>query len=218
GVGGNGGDGADVVASGGVGSTGGNSSGITATNSGLITSLGSSADAIFVQSLGGRGGNGGDGNGLSGSGRAGGNGGSVIGAVTVTNTGTIAVRRGVGSNAISAESVGGTGGTGGEGGGANGSGGTGGNAGNAGNVVVTNGGALSTGRRSSNGILAESLGGTGGDGGQGGGVGAEGFPGGSGGQAGDVTVTNSGTITTAAGSSTGILALSKGGTGGDGGR
>ena len=174
-----------VGGSGGAGGTGGN---VTATNNGLILSLGTGADGILAQSVGGGGGNGGYAQAdtgaflssdktvqvtvtVGGSGGSAGNGGTV----GASNLAGGIVTRGDGASGMFAQSVGGGGGTGnfskalGSGGGklnvnvAVGGGGGGGSSGGA--VTADNRGAILTTGASAPGITAQSVGGGGGKGG-----------------------------------------------------
>ncbi len=174
-----------IGGSGGAGGQGGN---VTATNNGLILSLGTGADGMLAQSVGGGGGNGGYAQADTGAflssdktvqvtvtvGGSGGSGGSG-GTVEATNTSGGIVTRGDGASGMFAQSVGGGGGTGnfskalGSGGGtvnvnvAVGGGGGGGGAGGA--VTADNHGAILTTGASAPGIAAQSIGGGGGKGG-----------------------------------------------------
>lgn len=169
-------------------------------------------------------------------------GGGNAAAVNVTTTAPVIITHGNGANGIFAQSVGGGGGDGGFAysgafgfgaetsvnvavaiGGAGGAGGTG------GTVTIDNQSAISTFGAQSSGIFAQSIGGGGGNGGMAisgtlsltpssvnTGV-SVGGSGGSGGTANNVTVTNSGAISTAGMESIGIFAQSVGGSGGNGG-
>ncbi|WP_127089998.1 autotransporter outer membrane beta-barrel domain-containing protein [Aquabacter cavernae] len=206
---------------------GGNGGVVTFTNHGAITTTGINSTAVLLQSIGGKGGNGGGGAFTSAApGAIGGNGGDVTG----TNTGAITTG-GDYSFGILAQSVSGAGGLGARAALA-GSGGAGGATGTAGTVTVTNSGTITTGGAEATAILAQSVGGgkatgsiggkviatVGASGGSGGilffGAGGDG---GTGGTGKNVTVTNSGTITTTAEKAVGILAQSIGGGGGGGG-
>ncbi len=244
GSGGNGGSGAGlVVSSGGAGGTGGsfdywnsaNSNIVTVTNNGAtITTSGTGSNGINAQTYGGFGGNGGGGAQAEFDNQGGNAGyGGQAGNVLVTNLGTITTQ-GDQSNGILAAATGGGGATGGSatsGGtgiiytasvGGSGSGG-----GDGATVTVVNSGSLVTTGSSALGIFAQSVGGGGGIGGAataslftiGPAIAvAIGGSGGQGGNGGDVTVTNSGTISTQGFDSPGILALSVGGGGGTGGQ
>ncbi len=171
-VGGGGGTGGSpglsVLSLGGSGGSSGDGGVVTVNNSatGTILTTGNLATAIFAQSIGGGGGDGGAGSGtltvtVGGSGGSAGNG----GAVNVTNAAVIGTT-GIFSDGIWAQSVGGGGGTGGGGTLSLVSvGGTGGDSGNGGAVTVTNSGEIVTTGVESNGIFAQSVGGSGGSGG-----------------------------------------------------
>jgi hypothetical protein len=136
----------------------------------------------------------------------------------VTNNGVI-VTTGAYSRGIFAQSVGGGGGTGGSAGGLLALGGSGSTGGDAGTVTVVNNstGSITTTGFQSDGIFAQSVGGSGGSASNANGLVAVG---GHGSQAGDgkaVTVDNYGTISTSGNSSRGLVAESIGGGGGDGG-
>ena len=96
------------------------------------------------------------------------------------------------------------------------------NAASGGTVTVTNAGSITTGSSAGGGnmaigILAQSIGGGGGSSGGNGAAAFVGDQGGSGGAGGAITITNSGTITTANDGAIGILTQSVGGGGGNGG-
>ncbi len=205
-----------------------------------INTYGDQSSAVVAQSIGGGGGNGGftvsaSANpvlsiaiGVAGNGGFGGDGGEV----SVGTKGTLST---VGSNSdgILAQSIGGGGGNGGFSvagsagivGIAVGVGGKGGTGGNALGVTVSNLSNISTVGANSYGIAAQSIGGGGGNGGftAGGSIGLAsvsvgvGGEGASGGASGTVTVNSSGSILTWRDNSTGILAQSLGGGGGNGG-
>ncbi len=254
------GDGSGSIsgAVGGNGGTGGIAQSVTVQRNGAIATAGDNAIGLLAQSIGGGGGNGGwtlsgslstSGNTKDLSASVGGQGGTggLSGSVMVTNTGAISTL-GDNAQAIFAQSVGGGGGNGGfaaavtigrggESTNLNASatvGGFGGS-GNIGNTVqVTNVGVLSTIGTSSDGILAQSIGGGGGAGGlafagavdldsQSSGksvnaTAAVGGNGGTGGNAAAVQVNQTGSITTTGGTSNAIFAQSVGGGGGVGGR
>jgi uncharacterized protein YhjY with autotransporter beta-barrel domain len=218
-----------ILGFGGSGGSSGNGGDVTVTNNGIITTLGAGSHGIFAESVGGGGGS--SGFNISNLVNIGGSGGSSGdgGTVTVTNEGGISTQRDD-SHGIFAESVGG-------GGGSNGYsfslgvniGGSGGNSGDGGTVTVTNNGSISTMGRTSHGIYAESVGGGGGsifmdDGGVDlskltfdvGLLLSIGSETASTGDGGDVTVTNSGSISTQSDMSDGIFAQSVGGGGGTG--
>jgi hypothetical protein len=239
------------VSLGGSGAAGGKGGEVKAVNSGLIDTRGQGAAGIFAQSIGGGGGNGGSA--IAGSiGLAsvsvsvGGTGGAgnIGGLVDILNTGRIATR-GNNSAGIFAQSVGGGGGAGGDATSlslagpvavAVAVGGTGGTGGNGGKVVVDNLGRIDTDGPNSDGVFAQSIGGSGGAGGSAT-SGTLVFPieiegveipaisanvavggrGGGGGTAGEVEVSNDGEIFTNGFLSNGVFAQSVGGSGGKGG-
>ncbi|WP_395646414.1 hypothetical protein [Terricaulis sp.] len=243
GGGGQGGDGSGWLGiAGGEGGDAGRGDTVSVSNYGWMETHGDRAGAIVAQSIGGGGGNGGDAfaagpyaalaiGGAAGAGGAGYD-------VHVRNEGVILIT-GERSNAILAQSIGGGGGVGGSAtafsvSGAAASiaiGGRGGGGGSADVVEVLNLGDIVTYGDFSNGIIAQSIGGGGGVGGSAYafavGVGVEDFAlaasvsvggsGGDGGQGGNVSVENSGSITTFDFNSIGIIAQSIGGGGGQGG-
>jgi uncharacterized protein YhjY with autotransporter beta-barrel domain len=236
------GSGSLAASFGGAGGPGTSSADVSLINEGTLTTLGQRSDGILIQSVGGGGGDGGFsvsgsmsggpslGLSLGGSGGGGGNSGSV----TLTNTGGISTQ-GDDSHGILAQSVGGGGGSGGfsvtasiskGGSGGLSIGGGGGSGSFADSVFVDNTGSITTAGNHSDGILAQSVGGGGGDGGFsvagdiGEGTAATftlGGAGGSGNYGSNVTVLNTGNITTGGTLSYGIFAQSLGGGGGDGG-
>jgi len=203
--------------SGGYGGNGGPVS-ITNANSGTITTDGNLAHGILAQSIGGSGGSSGtSGNllvSLNGSPDNGGNGGTV----SVTNDGVITTN-GLLSRGIFAQSIGGGGGSGGGAWGLIALGGSGSNGGSSDTVTVKNNssGIITTEGHGSDGIFAQSVGGSGGSGSDAGGLVAVGGSGANAGDGGVVTVENLGTITTTGDYARGIVAQSIGGGGGDGG-
>ena len=201
---------------GGDGGSGGNGGAATVANYGAISGQGNSSIGIYAVSKGGKGGDGGRGDGLDGEG-GGGGGGGAGGDVSVTNQGGIATS-GSDSNGIMAASLGGAGGNGGEANGISGKGGAAKQSGKGGAVTVGNSGALQTAGDYSRGIFAQSVGGFAGSGGSVGfafgGYGADGTSGGIGG---NVTVTNTGSVTTAGTGSGALYGQSIGGGGGSGG-
>jgi hypothetical protein len=209
-----------IVGSSGSGGYGGSGGPVSITNSsdGTIFTSGSLSHGILAQSVGGSGGSSGtSGNllvSLNGSADNGGNGGSV----SVTNDGAITTTGGM-SRGIFAESIGGGGGTGGSNGGLISLGGSGSNGGSAGTVTVHNGstGIITTVGTQSDGIFAQSVGGSGGSGSNAHGLYAVGGSGDHAGNGGAVTVENYGTISTSGTNARGIVAQSVGGGGGDGG-
>ena len=217
GGGGAGGNSGGLVSIGGTGSGGGSGGTITVINSGILDTAQKDARGIFAQSIGGGGGAGGGSGGLV---SLGGNGstGSNASTVTITNHSNAGIfTKGQGSDAIFAQSIGGGGGAGASSGGLVALGGGGSGGGSGGSVIVTNAGFLSTTGVQARGIFAQSIGGGGGAGGFGGGLVAIGGSGSNASNAGDVTVTNTGGITTTLAKSTAIFAQSVGGGGGDGG-
>lgn len=239
---------------GGAGGVGNNGGLVDILNTGLITTLGNNSAGVFAQSVGGGGGNGGNATSLAlagpvavtvavgGSGGAGGIGGNVI----VGNEGRIGAE-GPNSDGIFAQSIGGSGGSGGSATtgtlvfpieiegveipaiSANVSvGGRGAGGGTAGTVTVTNTGEIETTDFLSNGVFAQSVGGSGGRGGHATNISiaydatftgkvAVGGSGGLGGVGNTVTVGNSGLIHTQGDFSNGVIAQSVGGGGGTGG-
>ncbi len=191
---------------GGYGGDGGNGGSVTVVNSGDISSSGDKPRGIDALSTGGEAGTGGTGH----VGGYGGTGGSA-GTVSVTNSATISITGDDGA-AIFARSMGYSGNDGGEGHPAS----DGRSGGDGGEVSVENQGDLIVSGDDAYGIFAQSLGGNGGDGGHGEGKSYAG-DGGNGGHAGNVSVTNSGSITTSGTGGFGIKAISEGGTAGDGG-
>ena len=218
--GGNGGSQWGLVGESGSGGFGGSGGSVEITNAGngSIYTSGVFAHGILAQSIGGSGGSSGtSGNlilSLQGSADNGGNG----GAVTVTNNGSI-VTNGNYARGIFAESIGGGGGAGGFSGGLIALGGSGSNGGNGSTVTVTNNspGSIITSGIGSDGIFAQSVGGSGGSGSDAGGLVAVGGSGSKAGSGGAVTVANYGTISTDNAQARGIVAQSIGGGGGDGG-
>jgi hypothetical protein len=243
-----------TTAVGGAGGAGNDGNLVDIVNSGLIATQGNNSAGIFAQSIGGGGGSGGDATSLSlagpvavavgvgGAGGWGGNGGQVI----VGNQGRIAAT-GPNSDGIFAQSVGGSGGEGGSA--TTGTlafpieveeveipaisvnvavGGRGGGGGVANTVTVTNGGQIDTAGFMSNGVFAQSVGGSGGKGGHATNISlsydatftgkvAVGGSGGQGGTGNKVTVGNGGVIHTQGDFSSGVFAQSVGGGGGAGG-
>ncbi len=173
------------------------------------------ANGVVGISYGGDGGNGGNGGGVGGTGGDAGNG-AVGGAVIIDSKGNITTT-GNNANGIMGLSVGGNGGIGGDFGGVGAVAGDGGDAAGGGSVHVTSASTIHTSGDKSNGIVAQSTGGAGGAGGSAGGVYSESGGGGQAAPGGNVTVDNSGGITTLGKDSVGILAQSIGGFGGGGG-
>jgi uncharacterized protein YhjY with autotransporter beta-barrel domain len=209
---GSGGDATGIVAYGGSGSSAGDGGDVTLINSGVVTTGGVLAHALWVQSIGGGGGSAGSGAGLvgiGGNGAAGGNGGIII----VNNSGDLAAS-GAGARGIFAQSIGGGGGDGGDGMGAGAIGGKGSSTSDGNNVYVDNSGNIAS---SAHAIFAESIGGGGGNGGSSVGWFSMGGDGGGGGDGRQVSVTNSGSLSTAETHASAIFAQSVGGGGGNGG-
>ena len=220
GIGGNGGQGGDAY--GNIpaehGGRAGNGGRVTVTTETTISTTGYRGHGVFAQSRAGEAGDGGDGwiwsQGGSGGGSA--HGGTV--RVTNRDNGIIGTT-GNRAHGIVAQSLGGSSGSGGDSWGLVGKGGSSDVAGDGGNVYVTNDGRITTGGTASDGIFAQSVGGTGGDGGSGGGILGEGGSGSLGGDGGSVSVTtgNSSQIETSGTGAHGIFAQSIGGGGGNGG-
>ncbi len=218
--GGSGGDTWGLVGESGSGGYGGSGGTVSVTNeaTGVIYTSGDYAHGIVAQSIGGSGGSSGtSGNlllALVGSADNGGNG----GIVTVTNNGHITTM-GAHADGIVAQSIGGGGGIGGTSGGLIALGGSGSSGGFSSAVHVTNNstGVIFTNGVSSDGILAQSIGGSGGGGSEAGGLVAIGGSGAVAGNGGAVIVENYGSIFTNGNGARGIVAQSIGGGGGDGG-
>lgn len=199
---------------GGNGSDGGS---VVVTNSGEIVTVGNARYGVLATSEGGRGGNGGGAGGLvadPGAGGRGGDGGEVF--VDLRASSSI-ITTGNDSHGVLAQSRGGDGGEGGDSDGAVALGSKGGNGGKGGEVTVNNAGDITTAGDAAYGIFARSYGAGAGSGSDSGGIYAIGGNGGSFADGSDVTVTNSGIITTSGTGSLGLLAQSVGGGGGDGG-
>lgn len=224
-IGGGGGDGGDVssiVSLGSNGSGGGSGGAVTIENlaGSTVTTSGNRAHAILAQSIGGGGGNAGNSAGLVAIGGSAGAG-SDGGTVDVTNDGVIATS-GDGARGIFAQSIGGGGGTGSAASGLVAIGGSGGAVSNAANVTITNSGQITTLGERAIAIQAQSIGGGGGDGGSANGSITVGGSGGDvdtdeGSVAGNVTVTQTGLVSTSGDDAIGILAQAVGGGGGNGG-
>ena len=243
-VGGGGGDGgigiATTLAFGGAGGAGNSGGDVIVENTAKIDALCGNTcvggTAIFAQSVGGGGGNGGGAAGVISLGGKGGPGGGATdmgGNVTVNNSGALTTTAQF-SQGIFAQSIGGGGGNGAFAEGIASIGGSGGAGGNGGKVTVNNNNAITTSGNDSAGIFAQSVGGGGGNGGGAVAAGlwasfAMGGKGGAGGNGGVVCVNTSNgvcgnglaatpaTIKTTGDRSTGILAQSIGGGGGNGG-
>ncbi|WP_171878151.1 hypothetical protein [Mesorhizobium loti] len=226
-----------LVSVGGAGGNAGTGGAVNVTNSGLLLTSGDKADGIYAQSVGGGGGEGGNAYGMVAVGGGGGSTGAG-GTVTVTNNkGGQIWTKGILSNAIFAQSIGGGGGNGGAAyagspiGVSNSVGGKGATGGDGGAVIVDNYDMLQTDGASSQAIFAQSVGGGGGNGANAGSFSIQAVPilpaegvtvggsGGAGGNGGTVTVTNhaDASIVTNAANSTAIFAQSVGGGGGNGG-
>ncbi|HEY0940311.1 MAG TPA: hypothetical protein VGE08_09465 [Steroidobacter sp.] len=215
GGGGSGGDSAGLVTIGGGGAGGGSGGTVTVLNEGEISTTGARARAVFAQSIGGGGGDGGSAAGLVNIGGAG-SGGGDGGEITLTNLGAISTAN-ISGDGLFAQSVGGGGGSGGGTGGLVSISGDGGGGGLGGNVTIINGGSIAIGGDYARGIFGQSIGGGGGDGAGAGGVfAALGGNGGPASRGGEVTIDNSGQITTSSSVSQGVFAQSVGGGGGSG--
>ena len=228
GGGGSGGDGAAFES----GAPGGAAEGgkVTINTADNITTNGFKSFGILAQSIGGGGGGGGFQTTLfQSSGGDAGSGGNGSDVTIVTAAGTTIKTAGPQASAIYVQSIGGGGGSG---NGAFGlfsaSGGNGSQGGSGGNVKITNAAALTATHDQSDGIFAQSIGGSGGAGGTAAGLTTFGGNGGAGQNAGTVTIINSGKIAvsgnanflnTGANSTlaAGIFAQSVGGGGGDAG-
>ncbi|WP_292856757.1 autotransporter outer membrane beta-barrel domain-containing protein [Mesorhizobium sp.] len=237
-IGGGGGNGSFVgglglaasVGIGGSGGTAGDASAVKLTdNGGSVTTTHDRSSAMVAQSIGGGGGNGGGVVGLGLGVNIGiggkGAGGGTAGTVDVINSAALTTG-GYNSHGLLAQSIGGGGGSGGfsvtAGGPSLSLGGSGAAAGKSMKVFVNNSGKIVTGGDLSNGIFAQSVGGSGGDGGFALAAGlfaavGVGGAGGAGGEGGVVEVINNSNITTSGALSNGILAQSIGGGGGNGG-
>ncbi len=218
-LGGAGGDGGSssggIWGGGGGGAGGGIADEVTVTNSSAIETTGRGAGGILAQSIGGFAGSGGGAGGLFSFGASEQSGGDAD-RVTVTNHATITTQ-GHAAAAILAQSTGGGGGSANDDGGIISLGGKGSAGGDAGHVWVTNTETLYTQGNNSAGIQAQSVGGGGGDAGLSIGLVSIGGSGGSGGKGGEVTVENSGGVSTIGRHSDAIIAQSIGGGGGHGG-
>lgn len=245
GAGGNGGQ-ASFNTQGGGGAPGGDGGpvGVSAPN-GSVVATGHSAVAVLAQSVGGGGGSGGDtagvaigvGIAIGGNGGLGGNGGAVRldfgrGASNSPLSGVYASTDALGGAGLLAQSIGGSGGHGGSASIVGSAvvamaiGGDGGGGGSGGAVMINNAALITSQGSHAAGVQAQSIGGGGGKGGAAFTFNAGVVPtaaiaigarGGSGGPAGDVTLTNSGQITTYGSDSAGVFLQSIGGGGGSGG-
>lgn len=224
GNGGAGGSSSGAVALGNDGGDGGAGGSVAVNNDGSIRTTGRGAYGIFARSYGA---GAGSGSGSGGIVALGGNGGGFAsgGNVTVTNSGDIETTN-FGSHGVLAHSIGGGGGDGGNAGGLFTVGGKAGSGGNGGVVRYTqNGGSVITHGDKANAVYAQSIGGGGGNGGNATSIGvgvtvAVGGSGGPGGNGNSVIVNvqdTSSVISTAGDESSGIIAQSIGGGGGNGG-
>ncbi|MFA5488124.1 MAG: hypothetical protein WC284_02800 [Candidimonas sp.] len=221
---GDGGRGSSIVAVGGNGgraSTGGTA---RLENNGTVTTHGEGSHALFAQTVGGGGGLviaqsnqrmiiGADSNAYSPS--------ASGGSLNVLNTGTVTTH-GKKATGLTAQSIGGGGGAGGKAAGLIAIGGHGQTGGDAGQVDVTQNGNIATAEEDAVGVLAQSVGGGGGYGGDVFTIGPVvnvgiGGRGGAGGKGGRIVIKQDGDISTEGRLSTGLVAQSVGGGGGQGG-
>jgi uncharacterized protein YhjY with autotransporter beta-barrel domain len=212
--------------SGASGATGTAANSVTVTNSGVITTSGSNAEGILLQSIGGAGGAGGAAAGVIANVGGSGAGGSGGGAVTYnSNNGSSISTGGTSAIGVLGQSIGGGGG---DGGGASGIavsiGGNGSSAAGGGTVAASlNSSSITTTGDGAFGLVMQSIGGGGGNGGNASAaapfasvtIGGTGAGGGAGGQV-TVSLTNT-AISTAGTKSPGLVAQSIGGGGGTGG-
>jgi hypothetical protein len=192
----------------------------TGGNTVALTTTGDNSPGIDALSVGGAGGDGGTFLGNEGGAQGGGGGGGGEGgAVTVTLQLASISTQGQSASGIVAQSQGAVGGSGGDASGLKSTAGAGGAGGSSGAVTASldSASAITTQGVDSSGILAQSLSGAGGDGGQASGLTAGGGGGGGTAGAGDVTVTNAGTISTSGDNARGILAQSLSAVAGGGG-
>ncbi len=217
--------GSGLVGMGGTGSAGGRGGNVTVMSLGKsITTKGSDAPALDINSTGGGGGDAGSNRGvvaIGGDGGDGGNGGSV----TVTNLARLTTEQDQ-SDGLVVQSIGGGGGSAHTTSGVVSMGGDGKGGGDGGKVAVTNRGSVSTGGDFSDAVFLQSLGGGGGDGSNATAVGlgvaiAYGGKGGSGGSGKSVSYDDGGaqgySLSTSGDFARGLFAQSLGGGGGDGG-
>ncbi|MEG2731057.1 MAG: hypothetical protein RR935_11110, partial [Brevundimonas sp.] len=207
-----------LFGSGGEAGWGGHGGDVNLTQNGDIETEGDGSYGILAQSIGGQGGDSGNVGGLvalGGNAGSGGNGGKVT---VTTGQGSDISTKGKGAHAIVAQSIGGGGGTGGVAGGLVAIGAEGGTGGTGGTVSVNHNGDVITTGQGAYGILAQSVGGGGGSAGSTGGLVALGVGGKIGGRSDKVSVTvgSDGSIVTTGEASSGIVAQSIGGGGGDG--
>ena len=217
GGGGNGGLTIGLAAFGARGESGGVGGDITVESGASIRTDGDEARGIFAQSVGGGGGSALGTGGLVALGGSGGGAGQAGNVAVTTLAGSAITTFGRGSDGLLAQSIGGGGGTGSTGGGLVSLGGDGGAGGDAGSVTVANAATIETSGAYSRGIFAQSVGGGGGSGGDGYGLATLGGQGAAASRGGEVTVENTGDITTRGNQASAIQAQSLGGGGGDGG-
>ncbi|WP_292041453.1 autotransporter outer membrane beta-barrel domain-containing protein [Brevundimonas sp. UBA5713] len=238
-IGGQGGDGGGaggIVAFGGDGGIGGNGGTVDLTLNGNVTTLGAGSYGVVVQSIGGSGGNGGAAGGLVALGSKGSEGGAGSTVDFTMGAGSSITTDGLGSFGAVVQSIGGGGGNAGASGGLVSVGGRGGAGSHGGAVTTDLAGDILTKKDGSVGLVAQSIGGGGGTGGINvtGAVSRTGSPialgiggsGGSGGDAGTVTVARGyevdgtatgGLIYTHGDGTSGLVAQSIGGGGGNAG-
>lgn len=218
GGGGDAGNSAGLIGVGGSGGTGQNAGTIEAALSGSIRTYGGGSNGVMLQAIGGGGGSAADINdgtivAVGGSGGVAGTG----GVITLTNSGLIATS-GDNSIGILAQSIGAGGGSAGGSLGVIAVGGSGSANGAGGNITFTNQGVVQTQGYQSYGIVAQSVGG---GGGVGGGTGlsviAVGGSDGAAGDGGQITLNQSGQVTTQGDQAHGVIGQSIGGGGGIGG-
>ncbi|CAD0187043.1 hypothetical protein RUESEDTHA_03954 [Ruegeria sp. THAF57] len=204
---------------GGFGGSGGNVV-VNTTSSASILTTGDYANGIYAQSIGGSGGSAGTSGNLLVSLIGGADNGGNGGRVTVSHGGAIETE-GDFSRGIVAQSIGGGGGSGGTSGGlvslSLGGVGSNGGSGSAVSVTVQGTGSILTLGKGSDGVMAQSIGGSGGTGANSFGLVAIGGTGSKGGTGAAVSVRNFGRIVTTGDGARGIIAQSIGGGGGDGG-
>ena len=218
GKGGNGGGSYTLVAGGGSGNAGGAGGKASIHSSDVnITIYGDESSAITAISSGGQGGDGGTSGGVIAHGGRGDQAG-VAGDIEIIATNNNILVIGKNSTGILAQSVAGAGGNSGKSIGVASLGGKGGSGGDAGEVTVSSSSQVKMIGQNSSAIVAQSLGGGGGNGGSSTGLVSLGAQGGSGGDGDQVSVTNSGELSTKGDDSYGILAQSIGGGGGNAGR
>ncbi|MFI0849338.1 beta strand repeat-containing protein, partial [Mesorhizobium sp. IMUNJ 23232] len=203
----------------GPGGTGGVGSAVTvALISTTVATEGDTSSAIVAQSRGGDGGVGALAIGGSAHGGVGGNGGAAGPVLVTLDSNSRVATQGTQSMGILAQSMSGAGGNANGSSGLGSAGGGGGTGGGGAGVTVQNAGGITTADEEARGIFAQAMAG---NGGAGGGANAlfssSGGTGGGAGSPGDVTVTNTGTISTSGEGAQAILAQSIGGTGGAGG-